>query len=214
MENQVFLQMYAAAKATVGQNIYIHEIARAGGEENTIKKLLQLPVYQVKDSDKSHVVIDVITVIQRIKKVDPSIRLHIIGPEQTVIKIKRPAGAASITMLLLVWMLLFIGAALAIMNFHEDVSMLEVHQNIYELVTGVRLESPLLLQIPYSFGLGLGMILFFNHVFRKRINEEPSPLELEMHHYEQDIEKYLADHETDRGSKAWQSKHFSPPSSD
>lgn len=35
------------------------------------------------------------------------------------------------------------------------------------------------------------MVLFFNHLFRKRINEEPSPLEVEMFNYQQDLDRYV-----------------------
>lgn len=91
----------------------------------------------------------------------------------------------------LVWLLLFIGAALAIIYFHEDVSMQQVHQRLYYMITGEFNAQPLLFQIPYSLGLGLGMVLFFNHVFQKRINEEPSPLEVEMFQYQQSLDQYV-----------------------
>jgi stage V sporulation protein AA len=102
---------------------------------------------------------------------------------------------------LAVWFLLFIGAALAIMNFHEDVSMRQVHQKLFYMLTGMRDKQPLLIQVPYSIGLGLGMILFFNHVFRKRINEEPSPLEVEMFNYQQDLDQYVIMHENKESMK-------------
>jgi stage V sporulation protein AA len=35
------------------------------------------------------------------------------------------------------------------------------------------------------------MILFFNHFFKKRFNEEPSPLEVEMFNYQQDLDRYV-----------------------
>ena len=57
------------------------------------------------------------------------------------------------------------------------------------------IEKPLFFQIPYSIGLGLGMIIFFNHVFKKRLNEEPSPLEVEMFNYQQDLDQYVIMHE-------------------
>jgi stage V sporulation protein AA len=91
--------------------------------------------------------------------------------------------------------LLFIGSGLTIMNFHEDVSMQAVHQRLYEMVTGEKDAYPLWLQVPYSIGIGLGMILFFNHLFKKRLNEEPSPLELEMFNYQQSIDQYVIMHE-------------------
>lgn len=73
----------------------------------------------------------------------------------------------SIWLIAFVWTLLFIGSGLAIMNFHHDVSMQEVHQRIYYLITGIENKKPLLLQIPYSFGLGFGMILFLIIFSRK-----------------------------------------------
>ena len=73
--------------------------------------------------------------------------------------------------------------------------MQEVHQRLYEMITGKKEDKPLLLQISYSLGLGIGMILFFNHVFRKRINEEPSPLEVEMFNYQQSLDQYVILHE-------------------
>lgn len=69
--------------------------------------------------------------------------------------------------------------------------MRDVHLRIYTMITGDEVPQPLLFQIPYSIGLGLGMILFFNHFFRKRLNEEPSPLEVEMFNYQQDLDNYL-----------------------
>ena len=97
----------------------------------------------------------------------------------------------SLPLFIVVWLLLFIGSALAIMNFHEEVSMQAVHQKLYWVITGKVGEKPLLLQIPYSIGIGLGMILFFNHIFQKRFNEEPSPLEIEMFNYQQDLDQYV-----------------------
>lgn len=79
--------------------------------------------------------------------------------------------------------------------------MQRVHRHLYEMVTGQAVDKPLLLQIPYSLGLGIGMILFFNHWFRKRINEEPSPLEVEMFNYQQSIDQYVILHENKESLK-------------
>jgi stage V sporulation protein AA len=87
------------------------------------------------------------------------------------------------------------------MNFHDDVSMKSVQEKLYTIITGKNTPKPLLFQMPYSIGLGLGMILFFNHVFRKRINEEPSPLEVEMFNYQQNIDSYVVIHENKESMK-------------
>ncbi|MFB4163507.1 stage V sporulation protein AA [Alteribacillus sp. JSM 102045] len=214
MQQKIFIQLYASITAKPGQELYLKDIARLEGEETALRPLMSVHLHSISRLDKTHVVLDILTILQKIHHHFPEVDITVVGPEQTVVEISIEKKLISPLMLLFVWFLLFTGAALAIMNFHEDVSMLAVHQKLYSLVTGNESEQPLLLQVPYSIGLGLGMILFFNHVFKKRINEEPSPLEIEMFHYKKDIEDYLADTESDRSSKPWQSNLYSPSSSD
>ncbi|UUZ94364.1 hypothetical protein LJK87_07260 [Paenibacillus sp. P25] len=35
------------------------------------------------------------------------------------------------------------------------------------------------------------MIVFFNHLFKKKFNEEPSPLEVEMFMYQENVNRYM-----------------------
>ncbi|MGR4031360.1 stage V sporulation protein AA, partial [Bacillus sp. ZZQ-131] len=119
------------------------------------------------------------------------VQINLLGSGQTLVEIIYEKKKAHPVFFGLVWLLLFIGAALAIIYFHEDVSMQQVHQRLYYMITGEFNAQPLLFQIPYSLGLGLGMVLFFNHVFQKRINEEPSPLEVEMFQYQQSLDQYV-----------------------
>jgi hypothetical protein len=87
--------------------------------------------------------------------------------------------------------LLFIGSITAIINFHSDVDMKQAHKAIYRVITGIETDKLLLIQIPYSLGIGAGMSVFFNHVFNKKINKEPTPLEMEIHTYQQGVDKYI-----------------------
>lgn len=41
----------------------------------------------------------------------------------------------------------------------------------------------------------MGMILFFNNIFEKKINEEPSPLEVELFMYQQSLDQYYIQNE-------------------
>jgi stage V sporulation protein AA len=167
-----------------------------------LKAVLQeLPVHQVTVSDRNMIVVDVMRAIAEIRKEDAGLDIQNIGPTQTIVEVMYQKKQYSKFFFSLVWLLLFIGAALAIMNFHEDVSMRQVHQKLFYMLTGIKDEKPLLLQIPYSFGLGLGMVLFFNHLFRKRINEEPSPLEVEMFNYQQDLDQYVIMNENKESMK-------------
>ena len=167
----------------------IAQIVAPNDVENTLRKML---IHQITAEDQHLVVIDMMKVVKIIKQ-DLDIEVRNIGQPEIIVEIlsestRKKNHWVSIT---LVWILLFIGSGVAIMNFHHDVSMQEVHKRLYFLITGMEEERPLLLQIPYSLGIGTGMILFFNHVFKKRLNEEPSPLEVETFLYQQNLDQYV-----------------------
>ncbi|EHA31476.1 stage V sporulation protein AA [Bacillus subtilis subsp. subtilis str. SC-8] len=178
-----------------GDIITVGDAAQIEGQLQLKKKLSAMPLYQVSEKDKNIVILDIIQVLRAIHLQDPTIDVQTVGGAETIVEIQYRKRNLSTVLFIGVWLLLFIGSCLAIMNFHEDVSMRDVHIALYEIITGERNDYPYLLQIPYSIGLGLGMIVFFNHIFKKRLNEEPSPLEVEMFNYQLDLDQYVAMHE-------------------
>jgi stage V sporulation protein AA len=192
MEKTVYIRLRHRIQVHPNDVITIDKIALVVGDKELTEKLNKIVIHKIQLSDKNRVVIDVMHVLKEIHKYDRRIDVQAIGATQTIVEIMYPKKKFSPLLFCLVWLLLFVGAGLAIMNFHEDVSMQAVHQRIYKIVTGKENAQPLILQIPYSFGLGLGMILFFNHLFKKRINEEPSPLEVEIFNYQLDLDQYVA----------------------
>ncbi|ARD56662.1 stage V sporulation protein AA [Bacillus safensis] len=192
MDGQIFIRLRHRIKTGIDQLIYLEDIAQITGDEFAVQKLSKMPVYHVSKKDRHIAVLDIMHVVKTIKKTWPDIDIQTVGGSEAIVEIDTGKRQLSPVLFVFVWLLLFVGAALAIMNFHEDVSMRLVHIRLYEMITGKTVEHPYLLQIPYSFGLGFGMILFFNHVFKKRLNEEPSPLEVEMFKYQLDLDHYVA----------------------
>ncbi|MFC7371179.1 stage V sporulation protein AA [Fictibacillus iocasae] len=201
MENTVYLRMRQKVQVKLGQHVTLHEAAQVIVPPKWERIVSELVIHEVTPEDKHLVVVDVMRVIAQLSAALPEADVQTIGPAQAILEIQFSKKKTPLVYFILVWLLLFIGSALAIMNFHEDVSMQTVHQKIYYMITGHDKKQPLLLQIPYSFGLGLGMILFFNHLFRKRLNEEPSPLEVEMFNYQQDLDQYVIVHENKESEK-------------
>lgn len=182
-------------------SIKLQDVAQIIAEDSLLEKVKDCIVYTVTEKDQNIIILDVMKVIPILTNVLEQINIEIIGQTQTIVEVVYKKIGVSIPLFILIWLLLFFGAALAIMNFHEDVSMQAVHQRIYKIITGKENVKPLLLQIPYSIGLGVGMILFFNHVFKKRLNEEPSPLEVEMFNYQQDLDRYVIINENKESMK-------------
>lgn len=200
-EHTIYIRMRHKVGVVMGQKVTIGEIAQVVGHPKVREEIISLSIHHVVPKDKHLIVIDVMKVINEIRKKFPNIDVQTVGPAESILEISHRSSQISAVYFVFIWFLLFIGAALAIMNFHTDVSMQEVHQKIFTLITSEEERKPLFLQIPYSIGLGLGMILFFNHVFKKRLNEEPSPLEIEMHQYQQAIDDYVVLHENSDSEK-------------
>lgn len=78
------------------------------------------------------------------------------------------------------------------MAFHNDIGIREVFGQVYELISGQRAQGLTALEISYSVGLALG-IIFFNHIGGRRITKDPTPIEVEMRNYEDDVNNALAE---------------------
>ncbi|MBD8003463.1 stage V sporulation protein AA [Bacillus norwichensis] len=191
MENTVYIQMKRRLTINKGSGMKLGEMAQIIVPDG-MKDLYQMVVLpETSDIQKKFIVLDVMTVINKITSRYPDSDIQVIGPSETIIELLEKRKKVPSFLFVLVWLLLFVGSGLAIMNFHEETSMQTMHQKIYWMMTGKINTTPYIVQIPYSLGLGLGMILFFNHLFKKRINEEPSPLEIEMFNYQQDLDQYV-----------------------
>ncbi len=88
---------------------------------------------------------------------------------------------------LFISIIIFFGAAFAIMTFNNDVGVSDVFQKIYHLVTGAESNGFTAIEIGYSIGLPLGILVFYNHFSKKKVTSDPTPLEVEMRLYEQDL---------------------------
>jgi len=66
-----------------------------------------------------------------------------------------------------------------------------VFQKVYGLITGEKPQGFTILELSYSVGLAVGIIVFFNHFAKWKINTDPTPLEVEMRLYEENLDKAL-----------------------
>ena len=190
MNESVYIRLKYRAKIKPNQPILLKDIANIIGHDDVTEKVGKLVLGEFS-KDKDVFILDVSVVLQTIFRHYPELSMDTYGPAQTIIEVVRVRKKVSKTGFIVVWLILFVGAAFAIMNFHEDVSMRQMHERLYYMITGEHSHHPLVFQVPYSIGLGLGMILFFNHIFKKKFNDEPSPMEVEMFNYQQELDQYL-----------------------
>ncbi len=85
----------------------------------------------------------------------------------------------------------FAGAAFAIMTFNNDANVTDIFHEIYRLAMGAESNGRTLLEFGYSIGLAIGIVVFFNHFAAWKLNTDPTPLEVEMRLYEENVNKTL-----------------------
>lgn len=195
--HHVYVRMKHKIDIYSDKEIKLIDIAYITAPENIREVILEIPLSPLLNVNDPYQVIEAFTIGNLIKKQFPHTDLQFLGPNETIIHTVSKRKKASKLLVFFVWLILFIGTAMTMINFHYDVNMQEVQQKLHFILTGEFVHQPLWLQIPYSFGLGLGMVLFLNHWFKKKINEEPSPLEIELYNYQKNIDDYITHYEND-----------------
>jgi|SRR5690625_4752631 len=188
----MYLRLKRKRSITSNTKIRLKDVALITTTHAEKEKIEQIPIYHVTNKDKDYVIIDSFLIIKHLNRLYPDLEIQLVGVTESIIQIQNNSKNPPILLACLVWLVLFIGTAMTIINFHYDVSMQEVQQKLHYILTGEQEEFPLWIQIPYSIGLGVGMVLFLNQWFKKKLNEEPSPLEIEMFNYQKDIDDYIA----------------------
>ncbi len=193
IDRQVFLDLKEKVTLKSKKPVLLKDLANISAEEE-IKQGLENMVYPINIKEEGNTLIPAISIISLIKKSVRNIDLIVVGETDILVNFANEninKDKYKILRVILVCFLLFIGSITAIINFHSDVDMKQAHKVIYKVITGVETDRLLLLQIPYSLGIGVGMSVFFNHIFNKKINEEPTPLEMEVYTYQRNVDEYI-----------------------
>lgn len=141
-------------------------------------------------------VISVIKVIEMVSKVYPNIQIENIGETDIVVehvKKEKDGILRKAPKILFVAFICFFGTAFTIMAFHNDIQIQNLFNNIHEMIRGTPSNGHSILEFSYSLGLGIGIIVFFNHIGGRRITKEPTPVEVSMKLYEDEVNQTIID---------------------
>lgn len=186
----------------IDQNVQVHDdcvflkdIAQLECSNKAIEnKIKTLKLDNPTGNKPGRHVMSVMEIITQIHAVYPSLEVNNIGEADFIItyeKSKQPSQAFSWIKTIFVCFLSFFGAGFSIMTFNNDVSITKLFAQLYEQFTGTVSDGFTILEVSYSIGLGLGIIIFFNHFAGKKLTADPTPMEVQMRTYEDDINKAL-----------------------
>lgn len=168
-------------------------------------KARALKLMTVRENRDQRYVMAAMDVIRKLQAQDPKLSVENLGETEFIVDYQRPRGAARGAAWLktaFVCAVAFFGAAFAIMTFNNDASVSDVFKEIYRLVMGRESDGVTILEISYTVGLPAGILVFFNHFARSKANADPTPLEVEMRLYEENINKTLIKNDGRKESKA------------
>ncbi|WP_408954611.1 stage V sporulation protein AA [Natroniella sp. ANB-PHB2] len=204
---EIFLRVKRVVKAKPNQKLLVGDLAEVITAENKQQQLENVYVKEVTKESGQSMIITALEIIRVIKGQFPEATIEHLGEADIIVDIatdsknKKNQDKPSRLYILAVSVVLFLGSGMAIMNFHADVNMVAVHQQLYQLVMGRFEENPLLLQIPYSIGIACGMIVFFNYIYKYKLDDDPSPLEMEMYLYENKVNQFSLNQKTKEAKK-------------
>lgn len=164
-------------------------------DASIVRQLKQKKIYTFREDTGSRknqlVVVSVLKIMEQIHKDYPELEISNEGETDFIIEyvpFPEKREWVTVTKTIVLCILIFCGAAFTIMAFNNDVGVGDVFAKFYHQVTGIESDGVTELEICYSIGLSFGILIFFNHVGRKKITHDPTPIQIEMRKYESDLD--------------------------
>ena len=180
------------------REVCLQDVAEVFVGEQAMAEVENLEIFHIPADRKKTYLLSVMDLIAALHRKYPDVTINNVGEGDILIeylpKTEEKTKLWTFTKAVFVSIILFVGAATTIMCFHTDVQLPLIFQNIYYIFFGENREMPAILSIPYSIGLGLGIIIFFNHFSKASLTDDPTPIEIEMTTYEKETNASVIDY--------------------
>lgn len=176
--------------------ITVSDLGELQGKPELVHQAKSLEVTHLKSSEKQRMLISIMDVIQTVQKNLKDTCVVNIGSPDIILSYQpqKEAEKGKWAGRIKTWLIcgiLFLGAMFAIMTFHTDAAVPDVFVEIHRIFTGELEARPFWLIGAYAVGISVGITLFFNHFSKKRLSDDPTPVEVEFSDYEKKVEDCL-----------------------
>lgn len=176
-------------------DVFIKDLGSLRCQDKTVSaKLKALKAHHFAKEGAKRCVISTLKLVELMEDTCPDISVEIVGETDVLVEwvdVNRHKGWQQGWKAALVCLVSFFGTAFTIMAYHNDVGINEVFAQIYRILMNSEPEGLNVLEVSYSIGLAAGIIVFFNHVGGRRLTKDPTPIEVAMRNYEQDVDVAL-----------------------
>ena len=177
------------------EDVFLKDVASVRCADSQIEaKVKSIKIHKFHSGQDKKCVISVLKIISLIEERCPGVAVDSLGEPELLVEIvnvNRHKGWQQGLKIALVSLVSFFGTAFTIMAYHNDIGIRDVFAELYLIVMGTESDGFTVLEVFYSIGLALGIIVFFNHIGGRRITKDPTPIEVAMRNYEEDVDKAL-----------------------
>ena len=187
-------------------HVYLQDIARLScSNSKVLNRLRVLPVANLNPDTPGRYTMSVMDLVDLIQKKEPDLDITPLGELSFILTYQPPGKPQMIfEFLKVVFISLasFFGAAFSIMTFNTDADVGTLFKQIYQQVTGNVSNGFTILEISYSIGLAAGVLFFFNHFGRKKFSADPTPMQVQMRQYEDNVNTTLLEESSRKASSS------------
>ena len=197
----VYVKAERCSKVTE-KKVYVSDVAEIFSNDKKLERQLQRTVLiNVQNSRQQKYVFSILKLFEVLSETHKDVEWVNAGEDEFIVEYNPPKKvrmAVEVGKTAFVCLAVFFGSAFTIMTFNQDVAVADVFRMMEELVLGNGVESKVI-EIAYSLGLPFGIILFFNHFSRLKIDSDPTPLQVQMRLYEENVNKTVIENASREG---------------
>ncbi len=172
-------------------------------DEALAKEIGSREILQIKDKKRNKYVVTILKVIEAIQREYPDVLVISLGASDFVIEYVQPSKkrkVIEIVKTVFIGLTVFFGSAFSIMTFNQDVNVDDVLNMFHKLVMGDSQKGINIVPICYSIGLPIGIIIFFNHFSKLKMDTDPTPLQVQLRLYESNENKAIIENSGREGN--------------
>lgn len=187
------------------KDILLKDIAKLySSDSNLVKDVGEICIFRINESENQMISFSIMKIIDLIGRCKKNIDIINLGEKDFIVsyeKPKQPNMVWEYAKATIVALIIFFGSAFTIMTFNEDVNVGSVFGMIYDLFRAKDYQKYYFIEVSYSFGLFVGILIFFNHFSKKKSDLDPTPLQIELRNYEKQINSAIISSASREGRK-------------
>ncbi len=192
--SNVYLKCLRSAKIK-SEDVFLRDICSLRcADKNISAKLNSLKVHHFGEKDPKRHVVSTLRLVELMEEACPQITVQVIGETDVLIEYVTHGdtpGWVQNVKTVAVCLVSFFGTGFTIMAYHNDIGINDIFTEMYRMIMNAEPGGVNALEVAYSVGVALGILIFFNHAGGRVITKDPTPIEVAMRNYEKDVDNAL-----------------------